>query len=156
MTESSFCFESAVTNLTVTTNGQAVIRIEFGKHTDRLPENSLERQVAIELSEYFDGDRKDFTFPIDAAGTEFNKKVWNRVYKIPYGRTVTYGEIASEFGNKGAARAVGTANGRNPIPIVVPCHRVVAAGGKLGGFGGGLPLKRKLLDLECSNSPAVR
>jgi methylated-DNA-[protein]-cysteine S-methyltransferase len=151
----SFRFESALTDLTVFTNGKAVTRIEFGKLTDRLPENRLERQVAHELREYFAGKRKDFTFPIDASGSDFNKRVWERVARIPYGQTVTYGEIAREFEKPGAARAVGTANGRNPIPIVVPCHRVVAAGGKLGGFGGGLPLKRKLLDLECSNSPAV-
>ncbi len=93
--------------------------------------------------------------PIEAAGTDFNRKVWEQVSRIPYGKTRTYGEIARTIENPGAFRAVGTANGRNPIPIVIPCHRVVAAGGKLGGFGGGLPLKRKLLDLECSNSPAL-
>ena len=156
MSEESFYFESALTDLTVTTNGTAVTRIEFGRHTDRSPQSNMERRVNDELQEYFDGQRKDFTFPIEAEGSEFNRRVWERVAHIPYGHTVTYGEIAREFGNVGAARAVGTANGRNPIPIVIPCHRVVAAGGKLGGFGGGLPLKRKLLDLECSNSPAVR
>ena len=156
VSDSSFYFGSGLTDLTVTTNGRAVTRIEFGKHTDRLPGSRLERQVADQLREYVDGDRKDFTFPIELVGSDFNRKVWHRVSRIPYGQTVTYGEIAREFEKPGAARAVGTANGRNPIPIVVPCHRVVAAGGKLGGFGGGLPLKRKLLDLECSNSPAVR
>jgi len=155
LTERSFCFESPTTNLTVTIVGNAVTRIEFGKHSNRAPEGGLERQVAKELNEYLHGRRKQFTFAVEAEGTEFNKRVWERVARIPYGQTVTYGEIAREFDNPGAARAVGTANGRNPIPIVIPCHRVVATGGKLGGFGGGLPLKRKLLDLECSNSPAL-
>jgi methylated-DNA-[protein]-cysteine S-methyltransferase len=142
--------------LTVTTKGEAVTRIEFGTHATRSAQSELERRVETELREYFAGKRKYFTIPTDTVGSEFNKKVWARVSRIPYGQTVTYGEIAREFGNDGAARAVGTANGRNPIPIIIPCHRVVAAGGKLGGFGGGLPLKRKLLDLECSNIPAVR
>jgi methylated-DNA-[protein]-cysteine S-methyltransferase len=151
----SFSFESTFTNLTVTTDGNVVTNIRFGKHTKRAPKSRLERQVAKELQEYFSGARKDFTFPVETNGTEFNRKVWERVVRIPYGQTLTYGEIARELQKPGAARAVGTANGRNPIPIVIPCHRVVATGGKLGGFGGGLPLKRKLLDLECSNSPAV-
>ncbi len=155
MSDSSFCFESDLTDLTVTTNGKAVTQIEFGKHTDRLPEGRLEQQVVDELREYVEGDRKQFTCPIELQGSDFNRRVWTRVSRIPYGQTTTYGEIAREFEKPGAARAVGTANGRNPIPIIIPCHRVVAAGGKLGGFGGGLPLKRKLLDLECSNSPAV-
>jgi len=155
VSKQSFCFGSALTDLTVTTNGEAVTQIEFGKHTERLADSKLERQVENELRQYFEGQRKDFTIPIVAAGSAFNMKVWERVARIPYGQTKTYGEIAREFGNKGAARAVGAANGRNPLPIVIPCHRVVAAGGKLGGFGGGLPLKRKLLELEGSNCPEL-
>ena len=147
--------ESPITNLSVTICDGVVTEIVFGKHTRRPPKGRLERQVAQELQEYFAGRRTEFTFPIEAEGTDFNRKVWKQVARIPYGKTKTYGEIARTIKNPGASRAVGTANGRNPIPIVIPCHRVVAAGGKLGGFGGGLPLKRKLLDLECSNSPAV-
>ncbi len=81
--------------------------------------------------------------------------VWQTLQRIPYGATMTYGEIATRLGNPGAARAVGSANGRNPIPIVVPCHRVVAAGGKLGGYGGGGVLKRQLLDLEAGQGQLV-
>ena len=155
MSDQSFLVESPITDLSVTTNEGVVTKIVFGKHTRRLPESRLERQVAKELLEYFAGVRTEFTFPIEADGTDFNRKVWAQVSRIPYGKTKTYGEIARTIKNPGAFRAVGTANGRNPIPIVIPCHRVVAAGGKLGGFGGGLPLKRRLLDLECSNSPVL-
>ena len=153
MFDQSFLVESPITNLSVTTNDGVVTEIVFGKHTSRQPKGQLERQVTRELQEYFAGSRTEFTFPVAAEGTDFNRKVWEKVARIPYGKTRTYGEIARAIKNPGAFRAVGTANGRNPIPIVIPCHRVVAAGGKLGGFGGGLPLKRKLLDLECSNSP---
>jgi len=151
----SFLVESPITNLSVTTSDGVVTAILFGKHTRRPPKGRLECQIAKELHEYFEGTRTEFTFPVEADGTDFNRKVWEQVAGIPYGKTKTYGEIARTIENPGASRAVGTANGRNPIPIVIPCHRVVAAGGKLGGFGGGLPLKRKLLNLECSNSPAV-
>lgn len=95
----------------------------------------------------------EFTFAIVPHGTAFDHAVWREVATIPYGSTATYGEIARRIGRPGAARAVGHANGRNPIPLVIPCHRVVAAGGKLGGYGGGLPLKRQLLALEQRGSP---
>lgn len=155
MAGASFLVESAVTDLSVTANDGAVTNIEFGKHTDRPPQDDFELSVTRELQEYFAGIRKEFTFPVRANGTTFCRRVWHEVASIPYGNTKTYGEIARSIKNPGAVRAVGTANGKNPIPIVIPCHRVIAAGGKLGGFGGGLPLKRKLLDLECSNSPAI-
>jgi methylated-DNA-[protein]-cysteine S-methyltransferase len=93
---------------------------------------------------------------MNSTGTEFNQRVWQELEKIPYGETISYGELARRLGKPKAARAVGTANGKNPIPIVIPCHRVVAAGGKLGGYGGGLPLKRRLLDLEAANTPPIR
>jgi methylated-DNA-[protein]-cysteine S-methyltransferase len=155
MSDQSFLVESPVTDLSVTISEGVVTRIAFGKDATRPPKGRLERQVTRELQEYFAGVRKEFTFPVEPEGTEFNRQVWEQVAAIPYGATMTYGEIARIIENPGAVRAVGTANGRNPIPIVIPCHRVVAAGGKLGGFGGGLPLKRKLLDLECSNSPVL-
>jgi methylated-DNA-[protein]-cysteine S-methyltransferase len=112
--------------------------------------------VARELQQYLAGERREFTFPIRSTGSEFSQRVWCAVQEIPYGETMTYGELARRIGKPNALRAVGTANGRNPLPLVIPCHRVVAAGGKLGGYGGGLRLKRKLLDLEAANNPAVR
>jgi methylated-DNA-[protein]-cysteine S-methyltransferase len=153
---SPFTVESSITNLAVTVEDGAVTRINLRKRGRRPPEGKLELQVSRELGEYFAGRRKEFTFPIRTEGSQFYQSVWHELERIAYGETVTYGDLARVVGKPGAARAVGTANGRNPIPIVIPCHRVVAAGGKLGGYGGGLSLKRRLLDLEAASSPAVR
>jgi methylated-DNA-[protein]-cysteine S-methyltransferase len=103
-----------------------------------------------QLAEYFDGQRQAFELPLDPRGTEFQRRVWQCLLKIPYGSTTTYGALARELGDAGASRAVGLANGSNPLPIVIPCHRVIGANGTLTGFGGGLPTKAALLDLERS------
>ena len=105
--------------------------------------------VLRQLKEYFAGRRSDFELPIAPAGTEFQKNVWRQLQEIPYGATISYGELARRVGNPQASRAVGAANGQNPIPIVIPCHRVIGANGKLTGFGGGLPTKQILLQLEA-------
>ena len=107
-------------------------------------------QAVKQLEEYFAGKRKTFKVPLELKGTVFQKKVWGELLKIPYGKTRAYKDIACGIRNKKAMRAVGTANGKNPISIIVPCHRVIAADGTLGGYFGGLKAKRKLLDLECS------
>jgi methylated-DNA-[protein]-cysteine S-methyltransferase len=101
-----------------------------------------------QLDEYFAGERTEFDLELDLRGTEFQRRVWNALLTIPYGETRAYGEIAEQIGAPGAARAVGLANGRNPIAIIVPCHRVIGAGGQLTGYGGGLDRKRALLELE--------
>jgi methylated-DNA-[protein]-cysteine S-methyltransferase len=101
-----------------------------------------------QLGEYFAGQRRGFDLPLAPRGTEFQRRVWRALTEIPYGRTISYGELARRIGNASASRAVGLANGANPLPIVVPCHRVIGADGSLTGFGGGLPIKRKLLALE--------
>jgi methylated-DNA-[protein]-cysteine S-methyltransferase len=106
------------------------------------------RAVQTQLREYFLGKRHAFDLPIQPRGTPFERRVWARLLEIPYGATTSYGEIASEFGLPNGARAVGRANGANPIPIIIPCHRVIGADGTLTGFGGGLPLKQALLELE--------
>ncbi len=105
-----------------------------------------------QLDEYFAGSRKRFDVKLDLLGTTFQKSVWNALLTIPFGETRTYGEIAKALGNANAMRAVGAANGRNPIPIIVPCHRVIGASGALTGFGGGLETKAHLLDLERRES----
>ena len=102
-----------------------------------------------ELREYFAGQRRDFTFPLDLRGTEFQLKCWGELLQIPYGETRSYADIARAVGQPHGFRAVGSANHQNPIAIVVPCHRVVASDGTLCGYGGGLDTKRKLLDLEA-------
>ncbi|MCM2255742.1 MAG: methylated-DNA--[protein]-cysteine S-methyltransferase [Vicinamibacteria bacterium] len=101
-----------------------------------------------QLREYFAGARQRFDLPLEPVGTPFQRHVWAELRRIPYGRTRTYAELAARIGRPRAMRAVGTANGANPLPIVVPCHRVIGADGSLTGFGGGLPAKRLLLDLE--------
>ena len=105
--------------------------------------------VAIrQLREYFAGKRIDFDFPLAPEGTTFQRAVWDQLREIPYAQTISYGELARRVGNPKAARAVGSANGANPLPIVIPCHRVIAGDGSIGGFGGGLPTKLSLLALE--------
>lgn len=101
-----------------------------------------------QLEEYFAGRRRTFDVPLELDGTEFQRSVWRGLAEIPYGETVSYAEMAVMVGRPHAYRAVGQANGANPVPIVLPCHRVVASGGRLGGYGGGLGMKRQLLELE--------
>jgi methylated-DNA-[protein]-cysteine S-methyltransferase len=106
-------------------------------------------EAARQLSEYFSGTRMEFDLPLAPEGTEFQRAVWRHLQGIPYGETIAYGELARRVGNPKASRAVGAANGANPLPIVIPCHRVIGANGKLTGFGGGLPIKEALLSLEA-------
>ncbi len=105
-----------------------------------------------QLTEYFAGERKEFDLPLSLAGTEFQLRVLDELQRIPYGETTSYGDIAARIGKPKAMRAVGAANGRNPIPIIVPCHRVIGRSGDLTGFGGGLDAKQALLQLEAENS----
>ena len=131
-------------------------RVRLGNLVEN-PEHRLLAKAEKELSEYFGGKRQSFTAPLDMGGTYFQKQVWEALLGIPYGETRTYGQLANQLGNPKATRAVGAANGRNPIAIIVPCHRVVGFDGKLTGFAGGLDAKAHLLRLERqSNSPSLR
>jgi methylated-DNA-[protein]-cysteine S-methyltransferase len=105
-----------------------------------------------QLDEYFAGRRREFDLPLDPVGTEFQRSAWNVLRTIPYGATMSYGEQAAALGDAKKARAVGSANGRNPLSIVVPCHRVIGTSGKLTGFAGGIEAKRYLLELERRNA----
>jgi len=109
-----------------------------------------------QLAEYFSGDRVEFDLPLAAEGTDFQRKVWRELCRIPYGETISYGDLARRIGQPGAARAVGLANGSNPLPIVVPCHRVIGADGSLTGFGGGIERKRWLLAHEARYAQVTR
>lgn len=111
------------------------------------------RAALAQLDEYFHGKRRVFDLPLVPAGTPFEQLVWKRLRDIPFGATVSYGQIASELHLSNGARAVGRANGANPIPIVIPCHRVIGADGNLVGFGGGIALKRALLEMEGAIAP---
>ncbi len=113
------------------------------------------RAVRAQLHEYFSCRRRDFDLRLNPCGSAFEQIVWERLRAIPYGLTTSYGAIAGELGLRNGARAVGRANGANPIPIVIPCHRVVGTDGTLTGYGGGLPLKRALLELEGVIDPAA-
>jgi methylated-DNA-[protein]-cysteine S-methyltransferase len=139
-------------------SAKGLVRLEFHhrmKIDDReklIESESAFRPYLRELDEYFAGERRTFTIPLDLRGTSFQLTCWNALLEIPYGETRSYGEIARAIGHPQAFRAVGMANNRNPIAIVVPCHRVIASSGSLCGYGGGLELKRKLLDLEGATS----
>ena len=111
-------------------------------------ESDANRLAITQLEEYLVGDRKDFDLPIKLIGSEFQQTVWHELMNIPYAQTVSYGELAERLGDPKAVRAVATANGANAIAVIIPCHRVIGADGSLTGYGGGLPIKQKLLNLE--------
>jgi methylated-DNA-[protein]-cysteine S-methyltransferase len=121
--------------------------------TSPLSAGAVLQQAAEELEEYFEGTRRSFDVPLDPVGTAFQQRAWAALRTIPYGETVTYGEQAERLGDRRKARAVGAANARNPISIIVPCHRVVGASGALTGFAGGLDVKAWLLDHERFTAP---
>jgi methylated-DNA-[protein]-cysteine S-methyltransferase len=134
---------------------QALTQLHFqsGSHPLRAPpewrrEAAPLRRAITQLEEYFDGARRSFQLALAPQGTAFQLKVWQALRQIPYGETTSYGELARRLGVPGGARAVGLANGSNPLPIIVPCHRVIGSDGSLTGFGGGLPIKHALLSLE--------
>lgn len=121
------------------------------KPLNNLVENAFEEEVIRQLDEYFAGKSQEFDLPFFATGTPFQLMVWEQLLKIPYGKTISYGQMARLIDRPKAARAVGNALGANPISILIPCHRVIATNGTLGGFGGGLRVKQYLLDLEKSH-----
>jgi methylated-DNA-[protein]-cysteine S-methyltransferase len=122
-------------------------RVRLGELTEN-PQHTVLVQTERELGEYFAARRRAFTVPLDIGGTRFQNDVWNALLAIPFGETRSYGQLATQLGNPRATRAVGAANGRNPLSIVVPCHRLIGSSGKLTGFAGGLETKSRLLDLE--------
>ncbi len=150
--------DSPVGALLLAADGEGLRLIEF--HSPRHPmsktdawqegDNPILAMARGQLDEYFAGTRQTFDLPLAPAGTEFQRTVWWALERIPYGRTISYAQLAAHVDRPSATRAVGAANGRNPLPIVLPCHRVIGADGSLTGFGGGLPVKRYLLQLEGS------
>ncbi len=145
--------KTPIGELRLISDGKALTGLYMGSYGPK-PDKSWTRGGALlekaekQLREYFDGTRKDFDLPLAPEGTAFQKKAWDALCDIPYGQTISYGEQARRIGLPDAARAVGTANGSNPISIIVPCHRVIGANGKLTGYGGGLPRKQWLLEHE--------
>jgi methylated-DNA-[protein]-cysteine S-methyltransferase len=150
----SYC-ESPIGKLLLVGSERGLAQIWFEGQThkaalgDNCHEDSSELRDAVrQLRAYFAGELETFDVHLAPEGTPFQQKVWNELLKIPYGETISYGELARRIGNPNASRAVGLANGTNPIPIIIPCHRVIGSNGKLTGYGGGLPIKEKLLALE--------
>lgn len=146
-------FTSPIGELLLLSDGRALVGIHFDGHHGQAPTPGGELdpvivEAARQLRAYFAGERHEFALPLRPAGTPFELEVWEELRRIPYGETLSYGELADRVGHAGAARAVGRANACNPIPIVIPCHRVIGADGSLTGFGGGLDTKRRLLDHE--------
>lgn len=140
--------DSPVGHILLKANDNALVFLDFTKkpvsHSTKHPVLILAKK---ELHEYFQGDLKKFTVKVNAQGTDFQMKVWKELQKIPFGKSLSYGELALKLGGKNYARAVGTAVGKNPLAIIIPCHRILAANG-LGGFAGGLKIKKQLLEIE--------
>ncbi len=145
-----FTYLTPLGPMTVASDGTAVTHVLFGTHVleGRAAPTELTNRTANELQEYLAGKRTAFDIPLAPAGTEFQRAVWKALQNIPYGQTRSYADIAAVVGNPKATRAVGSANNRNPIAVLIPCHRVVGSNGKLTGYAGGLALKQRLLDLE--------
>jgi O-6-methylguanine DNA methyltransferase len=148
--------DSPVGKLVVAVSERGVVKLEFPQRTQAQKsvdspspaQATLVRECERQLREYFAGERREFTVPLDLRGTQFQVDCWNALLAIPHGETRTYADIARVVGRPQGFRAVGLANNRNPIAIIIPCHRVIASDGTLCGYGGGLDLKRKLLELE--------
>lgn len=147
-------FESPVGFLILKSDGQAVTEIHFSE-TDIQEKHSCAvlETCCNQLQNYFSGKLRTFDLPLKPEGTEFQQKVWNELLKIPFGETITYHELAVRLGDAKVIRAAGTANGRNPIAIVIPCHRVIGAGNKLTGYAGGIWRKKWLLEHEINHNP---
>ena len=148
--------DSPIGPLMISTEGTALTGLYMGKPSKRPnidawredPDERVLRETAKQLNEYFSGKRRKFELPLIFNGTEFQHRVWRALTEIPFGETRTYSQLARHIGNPAACRAVGLANGKNPIAVIVPCHRVIGADGSLTGFGGGLPRKEWLLGHE--------
>lgn len=152
--------DSPVGRLLLVGDGHALHRIGFpaGKaamkpESDWLRRNGVFHEVIAQLNAWFAGELYQFDLPLAPQGTPFQQRVWKALLEIPYGETRSYGDIARQIGKPTASRAVGAANGLNPIPIIIPCHRVIGSSGQLVGFGGGLPIKKQLLVLEQNHIP---
>lgn len=144
---------SPIGEMVLTSNGSTLngLMLESPPPEGAMLDREKLKPFVEEIKEYLAGERRAFSFRVDQPGTDFQKRVWKELMRIPFGETISYGELARRIGQPNASRAVGSANGKNQIAVVVPCHRVIASGGKIGGYGGGLWRKEWLLDLESKN-----
>ena len=149
-----FIYEYEIGKITIAEENAKIIKLVFGEvECGELRETALIKETQRQLTEYFSGERQQFDLPLELRGTDFQKKVWKALMTIPYGEVRSYAQIAAQIGNSKACRAVGMANHRNPVSIIVPCHRVVGATGKLTGYAGGIEIKSRLLKLEEAEWP---
>lgn len=146
-----FYYDTYAGRIGIAEEDGAITNLIFSERDWKVEETELIKETKRQLDEYFTGKRKEFDVPTRLEGTEFQKRVWNELKNIPYGKTVTYKDIAEAVGCPKGYRAVGLANNRNPISIIYPCHRVIGSNGSLTGYGGGLDVKEKLLALERGN-----
>lgn len=152
----SYCYcESPIGRMLLVGRNGVLEELHFPKATEHMhipaewqEDEAFFGETLRQLQQYFAGDRQEFDLRISPQGTPFQERVWQELCKIPYGETASYGAIAEQIGNPKACRAVGMANSKNPIPIIIPCHRIIGKDGSLTGFGGGLAVKKHLLDLE--------
>lgn len=147
----AFYYDTKIGRIGIAENGRGIVHLDFGEIDIIdiiIKETDLLKEAAKQLIEYLDGKREQFDLPLEPNGTEFQLKVWNALREIPYGQTASYKDIAEKIGNIKACRAVGMANNKNPIAIIIPCHRVIGSSGKLVGYAGGLGIKEMLLNLE--------
>ncbi len=142
-------YESPIGLIEISGTADAIHSVDFvGRRREESCANALVEMTVRQIREYFEGNRRDFDVAMDPQGTPFQKAVWRRLLEIPYGRTASYGDIARAVGNPRAVRAVGGANGRNPIAIIVPCHRIIGSDGSMTGYGSGIWRKEWLLEHE--------
>ena len=146
--QSQWKVASPIGNLYLTASKKGLQGVSFRTQNAPMKKSKILARAQRQLKEYFSGKRRNFDLKLDLSGTPFQQRVWKELLRIPHGRTVSYKDVAVRIRNKKAVRAVGTANGKNPLCIIVPCHRVFAHNGSLGGYSGGLNLKKRLLNLE--------
>lgn len=155
--EYQISFNSQLGFLVIKSDGQAITEVSFSEKD--IPEQNGCEVLDVchrQLEEYFSGKRQSFDLPLSPEGTPFQQKVWSELQKIHYGETITYMDLAVRLGDPKCIRAAGTANGRNPIAVIIPCHRVIGAGNKLTGYAGGIWRKKLLLELEMKHNPTKR
>jgi methylated-DNA-[protein]-cysteine S-methyltransferase len=148
-----FCYETVIGSIVICANKRAVTKVSFGNRLDIDAENAeteIIKKAFVQLSEYLNGSRKRFDLKLEYGGTDFQLAVWDQIKRIPYGKTKAYKEIACNLNNPKSSLAVGTACGKNPLPIFIACHRVIGSNGNLTGYAGGLNIKSKLLEIEGS------
>ena len=145
-------YNTKIGKIYISADENSILSISLNKPDFYQKETLLIKKAFQELDEYFSGKRKTFDLPLKLNGTEFQKKIWQELIKIPYGKTISYKELARKAGNEKACRAAGMANNKNKIMIVIPCHRVIGSNGDLTGYAFGLNVKKQLLDMEAENS----